>query len=214
MVTGNNPNGVSTVIVLVCRTAISLCVLLWWNSGDVLQLGIGISALALTLLPGILIRDALLQDVAATVTALLIAAHIVFGMFGSLYETSYAYDKMMHVIGSSAIAGLLMLSVRRYCIHHSIDLPEILMGSLVVGGTLSAGALWEIFEFTIDRTGFFGAQRGLNDTMLDLIADACGGIILIVLSRTTNLLHIKNDSFFQSANNRLKILTEIEVNNE
>ena len=36
---------------------------------------------------------------------------------------------------------------------------------------------WEIFEFSIDRTGLFQTQRGLADTMLDLIADTVGALM-------------------------------------
>jgi len=186
-----NSSSVSVATVLVCRAAIGLCVLHWWYEGEVLQLSVGIGALALTLLPKLFIRDPLLQDMTATVVALLLAAHVVLGMSGSLYETSYFYDKFMHAVGSSAIAGLLLLAVHRYCIRHSIELPVVMIAAIVLGGTLSAGTLWEIFEFTIDRTRLFNAQRGLYDTMLDLIADASGGVVLVVLAMATNFLHIQ-----------------------
>ena len=41
--------------------------------------------------------------------------------------------------------------------------------------------VWELFEFTIDRTGLFYAQRGLIDTMLDLLADAGGAVMTVLL---------------------------------
>jgi len=52
---------------------------------------------------------------------------------------------------------------------------------LVLGLAISAGTLWEVFEFVMNRTGLFYSQRGLHDTMLDLIADAIGAIITLAL---------------------------------
>ncbi len=185
---GLNLPGLSGSIVFVCRIALCMCALHWWIERDVLQLSVAIGSLAITLLPRVLIRDQLLGDMSALLTALLLGAHVVFGMFGALYETSSVYDKFMHALGSWAIAGLLMLAVHRYCVKHRINLPVLLTATIVLGGTLSAGTLWEIFEFAIDQTGLFYAQRGLEDTMLDLLADAVGGFILIAFSLTTNVM--------------------------
>ncbi len=44
------------------------------------------------------------------------------------------------------------------------------------GIAVSAGTLWEVFEFTLDRTGLFQTQKGLTDTMLDLVADTVGAL--------------------------------------
>jgi len=46
--------------------------------------------------------------------------------------------------------------------------------------SLAGGALWEIGEYASDR--FFGTheQKGLDDTMKDLIVDLLGGIIVSV----------------------------------
>jgi len=70
--------------------------------------------------------------------------------------------------------------------------------------TLAFGAIWEIWEFTLDSLA--GAyltkplQQTLNDTMLDLIADFGGGIIIAFLGT----LYLKR----KSANNWADILLE------
>ena len=170
---------VSTSLVFACRVAISLAGLYWFMKSDQIQLGIAIVALTLTALPGRFIRDRPLRSVTTAVVAVLLAAHIVLGMLGALYETSILYDKIMHALGSGAVTGLLMMAVHRYCDRHLIELPLVLFVALVLGGTLSAGTLWELFEFAIDRTGMFNAQRGLNDTMLDLLANASGIFMML-----------------------------------
>ena len=53
---------------------------------------------------------------------------------------------------------------------------------------LGAGALWEIFEFTMDslfgmnmQKPMLGDPSGLTDTMWDLIVDATGALVISVL---------------------------------
>ena len=45
---------------------------------------------------------------------------------------------------------------------------------------MTAGTAWELFEFWVDLTGVFIAQRGLHDTMLDLAADTAGAVLVVV----------------------------------
>ena len=66
--------------------------------------------------------------------------------------------------------------------------------------TMMSGALWEIWEFVTDLImdgnsqkfdGFIG-QEALKDTMLDIIADAIGGILgslFLILLKNKNLKH-------------------------
>ncbi len=183
----------SQKLVFVCRVAIALTGLLWLYQGFGLELGVAIGSLVLTFVPGLLFRDPPLRDATSAVTALLVAAHIVFGMLGALYETSLLYDKAMHLLGSGAIAALLLLAAQRYCHRHRITVPLTLLAAIVIGGTLSAGTLWELFEFAIDQTGLFQAQRGLHDTMFDLLADAGGGVLLFMLLLNTDAFDIRND---------------------
>ncbi len=168
----------SVHVVLTCRVAIVATGVHWLVIDDWLRSSVAGIALLLTYLPAYLLRDALLRGAAKLVVALLLAAHIVLGMNGGLYETSMVYDKWMHVIGSGALTAVLIVAALRYCDHHRVDLPLALLALLVLGGALAAGTLWEVFEFTVDQTGWFNAQRGLHDTMLDLVADAIGAAVV------------------------------------
>ena len=181
----------AAIVVLACRLAIATTGLHWLYQGYALQLGVALAALALTILPGLIVRDKPLRDAVSWVTAVLLAAHVVFGMQAELYETSALYDKAMHVLGSAAVAGLLLFAVYRYCSHHLIELPLAFTVTIVLAGTLSAGTLWELFEFAVDRTGLFYAQRGLFDTMIDLLADAIGAILMVATLWLAQLLGIR-----------------------
>ena len=185
-----NNTAICALAITLCRLAICITGLVWLTTGDMLRFTVAVVATLLTALPALFIRDSYLNDVTAVVIALLLATHIVLGMQIELYETSKWYDKAMHVLGSSAIAGILIIAVHTYCSRYRIELPFTLITLSVFAGTLSAGALWEIFEFAIDRTGFFNAQRGLHDTMLDLLADATGAILATSVFAAT--IWIKN----------------------
>jgi len=184
----------SSMWVPACQIAIGTTGMLWLYEGDALRFSVAFGALVLTICPRFVIRDLVIRDAASVITAVLLAAHVVFGMHGELYETSMFYDKAMHVLGSGAVAALLLLAVRRYCHRHLIDVPLVVIAVVVLGGTLSAGTLWELFEFAMDSTGLFHAQRGLHDTMLDLLADAGGGLILVAIVLSVNIHEIKDMS--------------------
>lgn len=188
---GMHTSAVCVLAVLLCRLTIGITGLHWLISGDKLSFAVAAVALLLTALPTLCIRDSHLHDVTAVVVALLLVAHIVLGMQIELYETSKLYDKAMHMLGSGAIAGILIITIHTYCSRRRIELPLTLIILLVFGGTLSAGTLWEILEFAIDRTGLFNAQRGLHDTMLDLLADATGAVLATSVFAAT--IWIKNN---------------------
>ena len=95
--------------------------------------------------------------------AMLVAAHVLLGMGLGLYETSAFYDKLVHVAAFVWVAC---------CV-----LPRGQGALLTALAATGLGAGWELFEFLADQGGWFVAQKGLNDTMLDLLCDALGAAI-------------------------------------
>lgn len=180
---------ISVMVVDMCRLVIAAVGLHWLTEDDGLWSIIAAVAFTLTLFPGWLVRAPLLRDATNLVVAILLAAHIMLGMHCALYETSAFYDKWMHALGSGAITALLIIAALGYCHRHRVDLPLMLFVALIVGGTVSAGTLWELFEFAVDLTGLFSAQRGLHDTMLDLAADTAGAIFVTAAFAASVLLH-------------------------
>jgi len=172
---------VVTWLVLICRVSIAIVAMAWFVSSEMLKFGVALTSFALTFLPSQVIARPIIAQSALLVTGTLLAAHIVFGMYFELYEASVWYDKIMHVIGSSAVAYVLFVTVDVYSRQWQLAMPPIVTPMLVVLGTLSAGTFWEFFEYGIDTTGLFQAQRGLDDTMQDLLADAIGAVIAATL---------------------------------
>jgi hypothetical protein len=115
------------------------------------------------------------------------------------------YDKVAHLIASMTVALLGFLAVLIIMrISDGLQFKRWHIFFFIVIFTLAFGAIWEIWEFTLDSLA--GAyltnplQQTLNDTMLDLIADLGGGIIIAFLGT----LYLKR----KSANNWADILLE------
>lgn len=101
--------------------------------------------------------------------ALLVSAHVLLGMGLGLYESSMLYDKLVHVAAFAWVAA---------CVLPRTSSP--VMTALAATGL---GAGWELFEFMADQGGWFVAQKGLDDTMLDLLCDALGASIGVAMPR-------------------------------
>ncbi len=166
----------ATLTTGLCRTAIAIPGAHWALTGQWLFAGVAVVCLSLTFLLPRLIRDPALRDTARVLSALLIAAHVALGMSLELYERSRYYDKIAHFLGMGAIAVYLRTAVQRHCHKAGLRLPSRTLALIAVSGTISIGALWELFEFALDQIGLFVTQRGLRDTMLDLLANTLGAL--------------------------------------
>jgi len=96
------------------------------------------------------------------------------------------YDKFAHLIASITVALLGFLAVlitMRVSTNLQLERWEIFF--FIVIFTLAFGAIWEIWEFTMDTlVGTYltkPLQQGNTDTMIDLITDLGGGIIVAVM---------------------------------
>ena len=177
-------------LIIECRTAILTISAQWLLFGNQVGFMVGIISFAITLVPNPLIKDYSLYIATKVCISLLLCAHIVFGMYCDFYEISVVYDKFMHLIGMAALTGLVLVATVKYYKRVELRLPQALLLILVLGIAVSAGTLWEVFEFAMDHTGLFYAQRGLQDTMLDLIADTTGA--LTTLAIYTRMLRTDN----------------------
>ena len=166
-------------LVTAMRLGIVVVTLHWLIAGKPVWFVVGALSAALSFGLAAVIQDPVLRAASNLCVTALLFAHIVFGMQAGLYETSAVYDKLMHLFGCGAIAGLVASATSDYCGRKQVALPTLLLWGLAVGIVVSLGTLWEVFEFAIDRTGLFQAQKGLTDTMLDLIADVIGALATV-----------------------------------
>ena len=105
------------------------------------------------------------------------------------------YDKLAHLIAAITVAFVIFLAVLIMIrISSRLQLERWQIFLFVVIFTLAFGVIWEIWEFMFDT--FLGSfftiplQHGNTDTLLDLVSDLAGGIIVAFLG--TYILKRKN----------------------
>lgn len=114
-------------------------------------------------------------------------AALFLGEVREYYDRFPWWDSVLH-LGSGLLLGILgFLMIYLLNEDERIDLSvrPAFMALFAFCFALAAGALWEIFEFGMDR--LFGAnmqkpmlgdESGLTDTMTDLMLDAGGGLAI------------------------------------
>lgn len=107
--------------------------------------------------------------------------HIFLGEVLMFYERVSIWDNVLHFYGTAVVAILAFMIV--YTLHYTkklrLTLPFI--GLFTVTFALAVGSLWEIAEFTVDAVFAENTQKGLADTMWDLVYDLIGGVFIAVL---------------------------------
>jgi hypothetical protein len=159
------------------------------NVGVVVNAGIG---LLITQLPAIIERDYdIPMDAGLT---LWITGAVFLHAFGTVglphteafYGTVGWWDHLTHAVSSSVVAAAGYATVRAFDEHHrDIRFPPLFMFPLLLCITLAFGVFWELIEFGV--SGFAAAIGsaeaaltiyGVQDTMLDLVYDAIGGVLV------------------------------------
>ena len=107
----------------------------------------------------------------------------VAGYSQHLYILLYPYyDKFAHFVSSITVAVLAFVSIILINRFSCTKLRRWQIFFYIVIFTMAIGAFWEIYEYLMDT--FLGAyltkslQHGLDDTMIDLILDLLGGVVI------------------------------------
>lgn len=109
---------------------------------------------------------------------LFIYASLFLGEIFDYYAVFPWWDLLLHIGSGVALGfvGFIMLFTLYY--NHKVQSKPIWISVFAFFFALGIGALWEIFEFTMDQTFGMNMQRsGLMDTMWDLIVDAAGALL-------------------------------------
>ncbi|ELY85435.1 MULTISPECIES: hypothetical protein [Natrialba] len=180
------------------------------NGGIVINTGV---ALVVTRLPSILERDyGIPMDPRLTLwitSAVFLHALGTVGLPGTtttFYSQVWWWDHVTHALSSSLVAGVGYATVRALDEHSSgIHFPPRFVAIFILLFVLAFGVLWEVLEFAIaltaDALGMNAVltQYGLDDTMLDLIFNSIGAIIVALwggayLSDVTGAIRDRLDS--------------------
>jgi hypothetical protein len=151
--------------------------------GDYLYSIAAVVAIALSLTPSIIERNyrVTLPFELDFLITLSIFAHIFFGEQMHFYERFWLWDKILHVYGSAVVSLLAFILVYTFHSTGKLRLTLPFIGLFTVVFTLAVGGLWEIGEFTVDKLLDLNTQRGLDNTMWDIINNLIGGTLAALL---------------------------------
>lgn len=152
------------------------------NVGIVVNCGVAVLA---TELPALLERD---YDVTMDPALVLWLTVAVFlhgaGTLGP-YRSVWWWDHLTHALSASVVAGTGYATARAIDAHaENISLPTAFLFVFILIITVAFGVLWEVLEFGIGKGAIaFGTDRvltqyGLDDSMLDLVFDVVGAVIV------------------------------------
>jgi len=104
------------------------------------------------------------------------------GVLADYYDRFWWWDKLTHFLSASLIAGfgfIFIVIIDKYV--DTIYLPQRMLSFFIIVFVLAMGVVWEIFEFGFDV--FLGTrmQYSLDDTVMDLVFDLLGGLVVAVL---------------------------------
>lgn len=123
-------------------------------------------------------------------TIAFVFASVFLGEVHGYYTKFWWWDIALHT-GSGFLLGILGFLLV-YLLNESdtihLHMQPGFLAFFAFMFALGMGALWEIFEFTMDQVfgmnmqkPMFGDHSGLTDTMYDLIVDAIGAMIISIL---------------------------------
>lgn len=137
---------------------------------------------------------------------LFIYATLFLGEANEYYLRFWWWDLFLHT-GSAIGFGLIgFLILYTLYAKGKVNAKPLIIATFAFCFSLAIGALWEIFEFSMDQ--FFGTKMqksGLVDTMWDLIVAAVGALF----ASTLGFIYMKNKKFFPLA----LIMKRFEKNN-
>ncbi len=147
----------------------------------------GFFSFLLTFLPAILKRDYKIPLGPGSAIGLTLA--VLLHAIGTLgpYDSIIWWDDVMHGFTTAIVVLIGYIAVRSVDIHRDdIHLPPRFMFVFVLIFTMAAGVLWELFEFSVAEAVKIMnidaplIQYGLDDSILDLVYDMVGGILIAI----------------------------------
>ncbi|GEM_PF-603107 len=146
--------------------------------------GAAVIALFISLAPSLISRSAqiTLPWLVDFVITLVLYLHVALGGAMGLYyvELPLPYDKVLHLFSTVMISVLAFMFVFTLYYTRRIRLSLTFMAIFIIMVAMGLGGIWEILEWSLDKVAGTSAQTGLDDTMIDMILDLCGGTIAAI----------------------------------
>jgi uncharacterized membrane protein YjdF len=131
-------------------------------------------------------------------------AALFLGEARSYYYRFWWWDIMLHVSSGLllGILGFLLVYALNENRRARLNMRPRFIALFAFNFAVGVGALWEVFEFAMDRLfgltmqkPMLGDTSGLTDTMWDLIVDTLGALVISVLGWW--YMHRGNESFIE-----------------
>lgn len=157
-----------------------------------LTFAITVGIIAVTLLP-LLLEHRYRMYIPPQFQLLAIAfvfASLFLGEVRDYYTRFWWWDILLHTTSGFllGILGFLLVYVLNESEKVDLHLKPFFVAFFAFMFALGVGALWEIFEFTMDSLFGMNMQKpmlndpsGLTDTMIDLIVDALGALVISIM---------------------------------
>jgi uncharacterized membrane protein YjdF len=173
-------------IFVILRLSIIIAGLLSFFEKNWTCLGLSILTLIVMLLPSIFERRFNLEIPSEFEIALIlfIYAAMFLGEQQQFYDKFWWWDKMLHSISGLILGniGFLIVNYLNRSNKMNIKLSPVFVAIFSFCFAVTMGAIWEIYEYTMDKLfGFFMQRGSLDDTMTDLILDTAGALLFAIL---------------------------------
>lgn len=104
------------------------------------------------------------------------------GEIQNFYGLFWWWDTLLHTVSGVILSFAGFLILLTLYNQRRLEISAFLLSLFSFCFALALGALWEIFEYTMDQSfGLSMQEDGLNDTMLDLIVDALGSLLTAIM---------------------------------
>lgn len=181
-----NIDRTKAIVFITIRLSIVIAGAIAILNNNLTYLSMSVLTLLVMLLPSIVEKKLKLEFPSEfeIVVIFFIYAAIFLGELNLFYEKFWWWDTMLHSF-SGLILGNIGYALVSYLNGNSnvnIKLSPAFVVIFSFCFALSIGALWEIYEFSMDSLFGLNMQRtGLDDTMKDLILDTIGALVFSVL---------------------------------
>lgn len=141
-------------------------------------------ALLVTFFPAIIYRSIKVYFPAEFILVLTLFAYaaVFLGEVHGFYTKFWWWDLVLHGASGVTLGFTGFLILYTLYIGGRLNMTPALLSIFSFTFALALGALWEIFEFSMDTLFGFNMQKnGLPDTMWDLIVDSIGALIVVVV---------------------------------
>lgn len=181
------------------RVLLILAIVITIYMGSWLNLFVAVLTLFLTHIPYIIANKwkiYLPAEMQLTILLFLFGS-MFLGELRDFYERLWWWDVMLHTM-SGVILGFTGFALV-YALNSEekvkVDLSPVFVVIFAFTFALATGAVWEIFEFSMDSLFGLNMQKsGLTDTMWDLIVDSLGALYACV--KSYKYLRTGSSSFF------------------